>query len=41
MKAATLIRDGGVLLLTHRIHWVSNRILDAMDSLHLTWLARS
>ncbi len=31
----------GVLLLTHRVHWISNRILDAMDSLHLTWLARS
>jgi cytochrome c-type biogenesis protein len=31
----------GVLLLTHRIHWLSNRILDAMDALHLTWLARS
>jgi cytochrome c-type biogenesis protein len=31
----------GVLLLTHRVSWVSTRILDAMDALHLTWLARS
>jgi cytochrome c-type biogenesis protein len=31
----------GVLLLTHRVSWVSTRILNAMDALHLTWLARS
>jgi len=41
LVAGLALAGFGVLLLTHRVHWISNRILDAMDSLHLTWLARS
>jgi cytochrome c-type biogenesis protein len=41
LVAGLALAGFGVLLLTHRIHWLSNRVLDAMDALHLTWLARS
>jgi cytochrome c-type biogenesis protein len=41
LVAGLALAGFGALLLTHRIHWLSNRILEAMDALHLTWLARS
>jgi cytochrome c-type biogenesis protein len=30
----------GVLMLTHHVTWLSTRLIDAMDRLHLSWLSR-